>query len=383
MTTQIAVLGGGYAGVVAAHRLARQLGRAARVTLVTERPAFVQRIRLHELTAGRTVRSWPLAPLVAPAEVVIARVRAIDPAARTVETDRGTLRPDAVVYALGSRAARTVPGAAHALALDGPDDAAVIAAAAARGGRLAIVGGGLTAIELAAELAEAWPSLRVSLIARGALGGAALGPRARAHVEAALAARAVEVIDARVDAIEPGRLWLDGAAVAVDAAVLAIGFVAAPLAAEAGLPVDGAGRLLVDDTLAAPGAGWLWAAGDGAVPRAPVGAPVAMGCKTAMPMATRAADNLAAVVTGRAPRPWRFGDQLACVSLGRRDGVIQRRAPDGGNRGVVRGRVGAWIKERVCRFTIAALTGRVAQASFALYDRRGAAVLALPAASPS
>jgi NADH dehydrogenase FAD-containing subunit len=101
-----------------------------------------------------------------------------------------------------------------------------------------------------------------------------------------------------------------------------------------------------------------------------------MACKTAMPMGRRAADNLAAVLTGAAPRPFAFGDSGVCVSLGRRDGVIQHRAADGRHTGVVRGRLGAWIKESVCRFTVRALRYPRVQAVFALYDRRGRAVLA-------
>ena len=42
----------------------------------------------------------------------------------------------------------------------------------------------------------------------------------------------------------------------------------------------------------------------------------------------------------------------------------------------VRGRLGAWIKESVCRFTVRALRYPRVQAVFALYDRRGRAVLA-------
>jgi NADH dehydrogenase len=62
--------------------------------------------------------------------------------------------------------------------------AAAAGRAVAAGRPLAIVGGGLTAIELAAELAEAHPALRLMLITRGALGDGALGPAAVAHARA-------------------------------------------------------------------------------------------------------------------------------------------------------------------------------------------------------
>src|SRR5919112_6065536 len=50
MPTQVLVLGGGYAGVMAANRLSGSDDVA--VTLVNPRPKFVERIRLHQLVGG-------------------------------------------------------------------------------------------------------------------------------------------------------------------------------------------------------------------------------------------------------------------------------------------------------------------------------------------
>src|SRR6185369_9432201 len=48
------ILGGGYAGMIAAARIARGVRRAAvDVTLLDSKADFVQRIRLHEVLAGR------------------------------------------------------------------------------------------------------------------------------------------------------------------------------------------------------------------------------------------------------------------------------------------------------------------------------------------
>jgi NADH dehydrogenase len=377
----IAVLGGGYAGILAARRAAAALGPLGRVTLYADRDYFVERIRLHQVAAGQVVRTIPLPRLLGRAGFEVARVVAIDPAARAVITDRGRRTPDFVIHALGSRTARAIPGAVHALALDDPDGAAAVAAAAGRavaaGRPLAIVGGGLTAIELAAELAEAHPALRLMLITRGALGDGALGPAAVAHARAALARRSVEVLEGQgVTAIAPDAVEVDGARIAVAATVLCAGFAASPLAAAADLAVDRLGRMLLTPTLSVAGAGWLWGAGDAAVPAASVGAPVAMACKTALPMAACAADNVIAAVTGAAPTPFRFGDSGVCVSLGRRDAVIQQRAAGGANRGVTRGRLGAWVKEGVCRFTVLALRRPASQRVYRIYARRGAAALA-------
>ena len=48
--TQVVVVGGGYAGVMAANRLTARDDVA--VTLMNARPVFVERIRLHQRTAG-------------------------------------------------------------------------------------------------------------------------------------------------------------------------------------------------------------------------------------------------------------------------------------------------------------------------------------------
>lgn len=48
--TEVVVIGGGYAGVLAANRLTGRDDVA--VTLVNPRPTFVERLRLHQLVAG-------------------------------------------------------------------------------------------------------------------------------------------------------------------------------------------------------------------------------------------------------------------------------------------------------------------------------------------
>jgi NADH dehydrogenase FAD-containing subunit len=72
-----------------------------------------------------------------------------------------------------------------------------------------------------------------------------------------------------------------------------------------------------------------------------------------MPMAAQAADNAVAELTGAAPQAFRFGDPGFCVSLGRRDGIIQFVEQGGRPReALLTGRLAAWLKEQVCRYTV-------------------------------
>ena len=48
--TEVVVIGGGYAGVMAANRLTQR--DDVTVTLINPRPTFVERIRLHQLVGG-------------------------------------------------------------------------------------------------------------------------------------------------------------------------------------------------------------------------------------------------------------------------------------------------------------------------------------------
>src|SRR5688572_17646114 len=118
--TKVVVLGGGFAGILAARRVARGSRGKAEVTLVTAADAFVERVRFHELAAGRALPRLLLAPLLARAGVTTlhATARAVDPTARRLVCARpdGTeviVPYDVLVYALGSTIdLAVVPGAA-------------------------------------------------------------------------------------------------------------------------------------------------------------------------------------------------------------------------------------------------------------------------------
>jgi NADH dehydrogenase len=78
-----------------------------------------------------------------------------------------------------------------------------------------------------------------------------------------------------------------------------------------------------------------------------------MGCKSAGPTGAHVADNLARQLAGQPERPFDYAVPLYCVSLGRRDGLVQATAPGGAPTGrVITGRLAVWIKELICKGTV-------------------------------
>ena len=86
----VVILGGGYAGLMAASRLARQ--KVARVLLIDRNATFVQRIRLHQMLAGDTIPAAPLAQWLAPA-ILAALEDAEEPLSRVRDFIEDTFRP--------------------------------------------------------------------------------------------------------------------------------------------------------------------------------------------------------------------------------------------------------------------------------------------------
>ena len=237
---KVLILGGGYAGMIAAARIARG-SRGADVTLLDAKADFVQRIRLHEVLAGREPTALRYAPLLARRGVrfVQARVEALDPERRqvtasTADGARLDLGYDVAVLALGSTSAAGAPGVAeHAVRLDDPHALRQahgrLARLAASSGSVLVVGGGLTGIETAAEIAECFPTLRVTLATRGRVGDG-YSRRGAEHLRRRLTSLGVTLReDTEIGEVQAGRAALaDGGFVAFDLCFWCGGFAALP-----------------------------------------------------------------------------------------------------------------------------------------------------------
>ncbi|WP_418955481.1 NAD(P)/FAD-dependent oxidoreductase [Streptomyces tritici] len=350
--TQVVVIGGGYAGVMAANRLTRR--DDVSVTLVNPRPELVHRVRLHQLVGGSDDAIVAYEDVLAPGiRLTVDSVTRIDAAARSVTLAAGgTLAYDYLIYAVGSGSAEPdVAGAAefaHPLAtLEEARRLRAALDAAPATAPVTVVGAGPTGIETAAELAEA--GRRVTLVCGGVL-GPYLHPRGRRSVAKRLAALGVTVVDgsgAKVTAVTADTVRLaDGRELPSEVTVWTVGFGVPDLAARSGLSTDAVGRLLTDETLTSVDDPRILAAGDSA---APSGLPLRMSCLNATPLGARAADTVLSRLAGEEPEHLHQSMYAQCISLGRNAGIYQFA-----NRSDVAvwlhidDALGARIKEMVC-----------------------------------
>lgn len=332
---RIVVLGAGYAGLPAVNRIARQTYRDdVELVLVSTRDRFVERPRLHQLATGQPRPDLPLAGFLAPGvRLRVGRVeRLVDHALAFAEG--APLSYDTLLYAAGSTIDITsVPGVAeHAHTVTSPESALAIAATlrADTRARVVVCGGGLTGLELAAEVAESFPHADITLVTAGAPGGW-LSARAQAYVATALDELGVRrIADTRVTRVAADHLeTAAGQGPEFDLCLWAGGFTVPRLATDAGMKVDGRGRMITDPTLRSVSDPDVYAIGDAAAVPGPWGDALAMGCRTGAFTGPSAADAVVARLRGVPARPSRFRYVHECLSLGRRHAVIQFLDRDG------------------------------------------------------
>ncbi|WP_280267864.1 NAD(P)/FAD-dependent oxidoreductase [Nocardia wallacei] len=357
-THRIVVLGAGYTGMLATVRLAHRTRREnVRITLVNPSERFTERLRSHQIAAGQELADHRIPRLLDGSGVEFRRAAAtaVDPAGHRVTLDDGSeLAYDTLVYALGSSTdTATVPGVAdHAWTLNDPRLAhrfsQRLAGLAADRGTVTVVGGGLTGIEAATEIAESHPGLTVTLIA-DAEPGSMMGERARAHLNRALDRLGiVRKVGVRVTKVLPDAVELGtGESVPSDLTLWTAGVRVSRLAAEAGIATDTKGLVVTDPTLRSVSHPDVYAIGDAAAVRMAWGR-IHGTCQSGLPTAAYVADAVARRLRGKSVKPFRFGYFHQPVSLGRKDAVIQfTNADDTPKRWYLKGRAAILYKEGV------------------------------------
>ena len=384
----VVVIGGGYAGVIAANHL--RVNDDVTVTMINPRAMFVERIRLHQLVTGSDDAVVDYADvLAAEVRLLVDTAERLDVSSRTVTLGSGdTVAYDYLVYAVGSTGALpAVPGAAeHAHRISDWEDAELLRAAMAQvhpAAPVVVVGAGPTGIETAAELAEQGQAVTLAC-------GDVMGPylsdvgrrsvlrRMRKLGVAVLAGPGASVVEVHAESVR----LADGRELPSVATIWTAGFGVPDLAARSGLSTDAVGRLLTDETLTSVDDPFVVAAGDAA---APSNSPLRMSCQAALPLGAQAANTVLSCIAGTQPAVVNQAFTGQCISLGRRAATIQLAHLDDRVLPVaVGGRAGATIKEAVCKATVSfmAKEARVPGSYFWLKGGKRAEHLAVGQVAP-
>ena len=408
--TQIVVVGGGAGGLELVRRLGARFGRKHHdVILVEKNRTHIWKPLLHEVAAGSLdanldevgyrshCHRWGYRFFNGTLET-IDRVNRQVILAPLLDDDgseligRHTIRFDYLVIAVGSVANDFgIPGVAeHCMFLDdrtGADRfrnrlldhclrvsrAMSVDPSADEYVRIAIVGGGATGVELAAELFNSAAALRfyglevfdesrlqISLIEAGARILRALPEWLAESAKAELEGLGVEVLTGvRVtEAVPHAILTDDGIRIGGDLLVWACGVKAPPHLARLGLEVNRSGQLVVGETLQTTQDDRIFAIGD-CCSYTPSGAdrPIPPRAQAAHQMATNVYRNLVRQMTGRPLKPFIYRDHGSLVSLSRYSTVGSLMGNLVGGRMAIEGRLARLVYTSLYRMHLLAIHG--------------------------
>jgi len=354
----VVVVGGGFGGLRAVQELR---GQPVRVTLIDRYNHHVFQPLLYQVATAGLSPAEIAAPIrwvlrrARNVRVLLGEVTSIDPAAKRIQIAGGTtLSYDYLIVAPGARHGyfghpeweTFAPGLktlADALevrrrVLLAFEEAERETDSARRKALLTfvIVGGGPTGVELAGTLAEiARHTLRHEFrdidTARARIvvveaGPSILGtfvPSLRDNARTSLAGLGIEIHEGTrvvgIDATGVDIQESDGAPVRVTAAtvVWAAGVFASPLVRTLGVPVDGAGRVLVEPDLSVPGHPDVWVVGDAARVTQPDGTILPGVVQPAVQGAVHAARSILRRIAGRPTERFVYRDLGSMAIVGR------------------------------------------------------------------
>ena len=354
----VVVVGAGFGGLNTVQALARV---PVRVTLVDQRNHHLFQPLLYQVATAALSPADIATPVRAilrdqrNATVLLAQAVSVDRAARELVLSDGRIRFDYLALAIGARHAYFGHDdwEANAPGLKTLEDALEIRRrillaferaeretnAERRRAllRFLIVGGGPTGVELAGAIAEI--SRHVldkdfrSINPREAeVQVLEAGPRILPAFPPALAekaSRTLQKLGVRVrtgfpvTALRAG--YLESGVDRVEAATIlwAAGVRASPLGASFGVPVDPAGRVLVEADLSIPGDPRIFVIGDGATFLHQTGKPLPGVAQVAIQQGRHVARNVKADLSGREREPFRYRDKGDLAVIGRAQAVAR------------------------------------------------------------
>ena len=354
---RVVIIGGGFGGLHAAQRLR---GKDVGVTLIDRRNHHVFQPLLYQVaTAGLSPGdiASPIRWILRRqrnVEVLLEDVIGIDTAARTVRfRDGAEYRYDYLIVAAGATHAyfghddwrphapglKTLEDALEIrrrvlLAFEAAERESVLANRAAHL-TFVIVGGGPTGVELAGALAEiARQTLaqdfrhfdprgaRIILIEAGPTILATFPPKLRESARRDLERLGVEVRPgAAVTRIASHAVDAGGETLDASTVLWAAGVAASPLGASLGVPLDRAGRVLINPDLTVPGHRNVFVIGDLASLAGADGRPLPGVAQVAIQMGEHAAHNIVRATEGQPLRAFRYRDLGNMATIGRASAI--------------------------------------------------------------
>jgi NADH dehydrogenase len=351
----VVILGGGFGGLYAARALARA---PVRVTIVDRRNHHLFQPLLYQVATGGLNPADIAAPIRGilrdqeNVAVILAEARAVDPVARSVMLDDAEIVYDFLIVATGATHsyfghdewAPFAPGLksvedaleirrrvflAYENAEKEPDPAErpvwmtfVIVGAGPTGAELAGALAEISRHALAREFDRIDPSdARIVLVEGLDRVLPPYPPELSEKARRQLERLGVEVrTDARVTGVDEGGVWLGTERLAARTVIWAAGVQASPLARSLGVPLDRAGRVLVEPDLSIVGHPNVFVIGDLAAV-VQDGALVPGVAPAAIQAGRHVAANLRRVLRGEATQPFRYRDKGSFATIGRRAAV--------------------------------------------------------------
>jgi NADH dehydrogenase len=354
---RVVIIGGGFGGLHAAQRLR---GKEVAVTLIDRRNHHVFQPLLYQVaTAGLSPGdiASPIRWILRRqrnVEVLLEDVTRIDTAAHTLHFRDGEgCRYDYLIVAAGATHAyfghddwrpfapglKTLEDALEIrrrvlLAFETAERDSVLAQRAAKL-TFVIVGGGPTGVELAGALAEiARQTLaqdfrhfdpraaRIILIEAGPTILSAFPANLRDAARHDLERLGVEVrTGLAVTRIGPQLVTAGSETIEASAVLWAAGVAASPLGASLGVPLDRAGRVLVNPDLTIPGHADVFVIGDLASLAGRDGRPLPGVAQVAIQMGEHAAHNIVRATEGQPLRPFHYRDLGNMATIGRASAI--------------------------------------------------------------
>ena len=374
-STHIVIVGGGYAGLLIAGHLSRNLD-SSRITLIDRHSRFSHRVRWHQYLAGQAIDniSYTRFTQQRGIDFIQASVTSIDPAVQQVHMladGRATsLGYDQLVYALGSfsRPIWQGPSPANIYRLNNLQELDAVRQQFSPGKRLLLIGSGLTAIEYATELAESHPLLDITLVTRSTI-LSGYSTAAQHYARSALHKFGISLIEnSEVVALDNTICHTaNGVALPFDVCVCSAGFEASPVWRDSGLPVLANGQIAVDKFMSAIDIDNVWVAGDAAQRQVSGGPLLRMSCATACITSPLTAANIIHHLNAEPLYPITPFYYCHCISLGRSDAIVQLVTGDDKIMPtIVSGKQAAAVKEQIASAVMSTLMwdGQASQADW-------------------